>query len=255
MISFANTYRAETIKTKNTFAAWLTLSGAIFIPLMMMIAYLVSPESFIPPPEATAWQILSALCFGIASSLFIPLYVVLVTSLMLNFEHRSHAWKHIFVQPASKSKIYFSKLAVILQTILACYLFFVVFQLLLGVIAGATNKSLGFYDAAPDWGNLFSMTFKSFVSTLGITMIHFWLSLRVKNMIVPIAVGLVSVVVSGVLVNHWEHVAYFPYAAPLLSAMEQDTMHFFFDYHYVSLAYFVVFGVLSYFDFTRFFKG
>lgn len=256
MVSFATIYRAELLKTKHTFAAWLTIIGAGFVPTIMLIAYLVKPAHFVlKNSTGNAWDQLFGYNFAIVSGLFLPIYVVLIAGLLLNFEHRSNTWKHIFVQPASKGKIFFSKVTVMLQMIVACYLLFIFFQLLFGVIIGLAKPQLSFFDAAPHWGTLFKVTLRSFVATLAIFSIHFWISFRLKNIIVPIAVGLLGVILGGVLIARWEHVDLYPYAYTSLTVMPKYAGGFFADYHWIGLGYFAVIGTLSYFDFTKYFRG
>src|SRR5687768_615468 len=108
-----NIYKAELAKTKNTFALWLTILGAALIPVFLLIAYIAKWKSFIPQGDENAWSKLFSLGFNIVSGFFIPMFIILITCLLINVEHRSNTWKHIFVQPVSKGKIFFSKLLVV----------------------------------------------------------------------------------------------------------------------------------------------
>ena len=58
---------------------------------------------------------------------------------------------------------------------------------------------------------------KSFISTLAIVAIHFWLSFRLKNLFLNIGIGLAGVVVAvSMYIPHWPSIIYLPYAFPVL---------------------------------------
>lgn len=254
-MTIANVYKAELIKTKNTFALWLTILGAALIPIFLLIAYIAKWKSFIPKGDENAWSNLFSVGYNGVSSLFIPLFIVLLTSLLINIEHKSNTWKHIFVQPVSKGKVYFSKLFVVLQSVILCYVLFVCFLLLAGFIAGSLKQELGFFSVHPPWMKILEVTFKSFLSTLALIGIHFWLSFRVKNIILPIGLGLAGVVISLILLGRWEHVIYIPYAYTALSIHMADPNSFLSDFHIISIIYFFVFTMLGYIDFKKYYRG
>ncbi|MEJ7678058.1 MAG: hypothetical protein WKG06_09380 [Segetibacter sp.] len=103
------------------------------------------------------------------------------------------------------------------------------------------------------------LTIKSFISTLPILAIHFWLSFRIKNLIINIGIGLIGLITGLVLAspNTWNNVIYYPYAFPALLAYKLNP-----NYHYAnypanlySLIYFLAISVLCYLDFNKNFRG
>ena len=55
----------------------------------------------------------------------------------------------------------------------------------------------------------------SFVASLGIVGIQFWLSFRFKNFIVPLGIGMTLVIV-GLIASRAPEAIYFPYAYNVL---------------------------------------
>lgn len=253
-MELANAFRAERLKMKKTAALRLTVIGAFFMPLMVAIAYISSPENFYAKPVLNPWDYLFGLCYGLVSPVFIPLFIVLLTAFVLNVEHKSNTWKHIFVQPLSRGSIFLAKLGIIIQKIILCYVLFVGFLLLLGTIMGLWKSEFGFLSAAPSWMKILKFTTASFISTLALVAIHFWLMFRVKNVILPIVIGLVGVVAAGILANRWDYIEFFPYAYPLLS-LKGMVGNYFKDFHLISAGYFLLITFLAYVDFRKIFRG
>src|SRR5215217_9340094 len=117
---------AEFTKLKNTFALWLTLLGALFIPLILFGTYISDVEAFVPGDGVNPWddfliRTLNGCCF------FSVGFVLLIIGLIIQIEHRANAWKHLFSLPTSKRRIYMGKLMVVLSTVigfLALYMSF-----------------------------------------------------------------------------------------------------------------------------------
>lgn len=256
MATLATVYRTEIIKSKNTFALWLAVLGAAFIPSVMFLIYLNRWESFVPKAGDNPWTIFLANAWNVVSFIFIPFFVVLLCTLVMGIEHKSNTWKHLFTLPVSKSAVYLGKLLIIISLVIACYVLFIGFLLVSGSVLGLIKPKLGFLAHTPDLPPVLKTAFKSFVSTLGILGIHYWLSIRLKNMILPIGIGLVGIVTATILINFWKNIIYYPYAFTIISTSPMFKPDgFLAASEWYSLGYFVVFGVLGYFDFRRFYRG
>lgn len=255
-------FRTELIKSKNTLALWLVVLGAAFVPFLFFLIYINRWEKFVPKPGANPWLSFVDINFRTGSFLLIPSFIVLLCSLVVNIEHKSNAWKHLLTLPVAKGTIYLNKLLIITGLTLLCYGFFLVFMMLSAVLLGTLQSKLGFLDHAPGWGQLAKLSTKSFVSTLGILAIHYWLSLRFKNIFVSIGIGLLCIITATILLGRWEHVVFVPYAYTALTAVspiaapQWNVGPYFLTYHELfSLGYFGLVSLGSYLDFTRFYKG
>ena len=122
-------------------------------------------------------------------------------------------------------------------------------MILAAVAANTLNKEYSFFSHSIDWVALSRMTLKTYISILGISAMQYWLSLRFKNFVVPIGIGLAFLITSLVILN-WEHIYKIPYAYPLLtfqSIMAKKT-HFLENHEWNSIGYFVFFTVLAFAD-------
>ncbi|WP_315817522.1 hypothetical protein [Paraflavitalea speifideaquila] len=55
-----------------------------------------------------------------------------------------------------------------------------------------------------------------YVSILAVTVIQYWISLRLKNYIAPVGIGL-ALLITGLVVIQWEHIRYYPFAYTMLT--------------------------------------
>ena len=259
-------YRTELMKTKNSFAFWLVILGALFIPAFFVsnifyhwhdyVHYLVVDN---PNP----WNEYSRKLFNGVHFTFLPLLIVLITALVFNIEHKSNTWKHIFVLPVSKTKIFIAKYLVLLTLVLLLYCMLFIFYLLGGCLLGIWKAEFGFLNYSPSYAyghaqtNIVNYISRSFTTVLAILSIHFWLSFRLKNLFSTIGIGLGGVVLTiGMYISHWHSLIYMPYGFPVLMCNYIPRInHFLTDFQANSLIYFIIVSIASYFDFVKFFRG
>ena len=255
MSKITTAFSAEIIKSKNTFALWLTFIGAAIIPVMVFITYAYNWEMFIPKTGENPWVEIFARSFN-GITLFTPLFIILIIGLLFNIEHRANAWKHIFVLPISKSSVFLSKYLFVFFLIGIYYLLFVLLTLVNGYLLGVIKAQLGFLNSAPDWNQIISFLTKFFIGALAIIAIHFWTSFRIKNLIANLGIGLAGIAFAILLNGKGGLTIFLPYSFPIKMLNYIPNPNWFLeDYHIVSLCYFVLLFCLSYWDFTKRFKG
>ncbi|MGB3464214.1 MAG: ABC transporter permease [Cyclobacteriaceae bacterium] len=244
----------ELLKLRNTFAFWLCIIGGSFIPVIYFIYYLVKFESLIPQDGTNPWDKFLTDQIMSAASLLIPLFIVLITSLIIQVEHKANGLKYLFAQPIPKWSVYFSKLTVVFASIIATYILFFAMMLVVGLTVGAIHSELRLLECSPIFDFPIKLLFRSFIASLGIVGIQFWLSFRFKNFIIPLGIGIV-LVITGLIVFQAEEAQYFPYAYNRLSlfalASESDTFQWFPSFSALSLTYFLIFSVSGYIDISR----
>lgn len=252
---------AELRKTKNSFALWFTILAAGFVPAFVLLIYSKRWSYMIPPKGMNPWDLLFQGAWKANSFMLALFFTVLIASLLLNIEHKNNTWKVLFTLPVSKGRIYLDKLCVLLMFLLAYYVLFVVFTLGAGLILGLIWPQLKFLQLAPDLPHLGLLLIRSFVSSLAVLAIHFWLSFRVRNMIVPIGLAcILFVVFFSLLQSRWEWVIYFPYSFNYISIVKVDFAKDvqygpFLKHELISVVYFVVVSAASFWDFTRWYKA
>lgn len=256
-MSFVLSARAEILKTKRTSSFWLSILGAAFIPVILFIALLTSDadKGLVQEPWTRffnmGWQILSVF--------LLPMYIILVSTLITQIEFRNNTWKQVFASPQSLGNIFFSKFLTIHLMIIFCFLLFNLFMILSAVTGNLFNSKYTFLEHSIDWERLLTLNFKTYISILGITAIQYWLSLRFKNFIAPVGIGLALVIGSIVALNvHWVHIYKYPYSFPILSYdfMQKKNRPFLENHELNSIGYFVFFTLFGFLDMkTRKEKG
>ncbi|WP_149243107.1 ABC transporter permease [Dyadobacter sp. 32] len=247
-------FRTELLKLKNTFALWLTVSGALFVPLILFITYLSDIKAFLPGQGVNPWndfliRTLNGCCFFSAG------FVLLIVGLIIHIEHQANAWKHLFSLPISRGCIYLGKLMIIVAMVIAFFTLYLSFAVGAGLALGYLVPAFGFSKIPVPGLHLFRFISEFLISILPMVLLQFWLSFRFKNMITSLAIGLGGLI-SGLLLKGWQYIIFLPYAAPfrMLNYTEGvGTSRQ--NFYLLSAVYVVLLLVLSYKDFTKKFRG
>lgn len=248
MSSFTLSLKNEILKLRNTFAFWLTIISALFIPTIYFIYYVLKYESLIPKDSVNPWNKLMTDQIMSSASLLLPLFIVLLTSLIVQVEHKSSGFKHIYSLPVEKWHIFYGKLCVVIFSVIFTYSLFILAMIVFGNLAGFIHNELNLVSTTPEWETPLKLIFRSFVGTLGILSFQFWLSFRYKNFIVPLGIGII-LVITGLVVFQAEEAIYFPYSYGRLSLFMTalDT-----NFNWLpttsiySIIYFIIFTVTGY---------
>jgi lantibiotic transport system permease protein len=216
-MSFIASTQAELLKTKRTASFWLSIAGAAFIPAIFLISFFTDAgavKNFAKEPWSKyifmGWQILCVF--------LLPMYIILVSTLITQIEFKNNTWKQVFASPQSLGNIFFSKFLTIHITIAFCFLLFDTFMLLAAVIANLFKPDFAFLHSSLDWQLLLKINMKVYISILAMSAIQYWLSLRFKNFIAPVGIGLAMVIGSIVALNlNWKHIYKLPYSFPILT--------------------------------------
>lgn len=244
----------ELIKLKNTFALWLTILGALFMPLLLLSAYLLSTKEFVPAPGVNPWYEYLLRTFN-GSCLFSTGFILLTIGLILNVEHKAHSWKHLFTLPVARAKLFYVKLIFIFATIVTFIVLYFVFAVSIGQLLGLLKPKLKFSAFNIPSAYILRFLLDFFVSIIPLVIIQYWISLRMKNLVTSLGLGLLGLLV-GLLFKNSPESIYFPYALPF-QMWEYQPVHGFVFYKFVWIdaAYSLLFLTLSYHDFTRRFRG
>ena len=195
MNNFRYALSTEFIKSKNTFAWWLVFLGAGFMPFFVSFVFLTKWEHLIPQNGQNPWGDFTEMSWKGMGFLYTPFFIVLLICLYLNIEHKNNTWKHIFTLPVSKTSIYFEKLLTVLIFIAIFYGLYIPIWIICGYLVGLIRPQLLLSTHSPDYSSLFGLCFHSYVSSLGILAIHFWLSIRFKNMVIPVAIAVICSII------------------------------------------------------------
>ncbi|OON70467.1 ABC transporter permease [Hymenobacter sp. CRA2] len=206
---------ADTLKLKHTAALWLALgSGALPVVLYLLIFYFKG--QYLVKAGQNPWPSYISHSWQTTAGLLLPLFVVLLCSLVLHVETKASAWKHLDAQPVGHLATYVSKLLVLLGLNLLAQVVFVVLLLASGALLGLLRPGLLFSDYAPPVAAMLTLLGHTYLATLGILALQFVAALWWRNFVTPVAIGMGCTVV-GLALLRWEYIDWVPYAEPLLA--------------------------------------
>lgn len=251
-MSYAISLRTELIKAKRSAAFWLCLVGAGFIPGIIFLMYLFKPKNFVPRFKLMPWENHFMHGWQAFSVFLLPMFVIIVCSQIPQIEYKNNTWKQVFASPQSLGNIFFSKFNTILLMIVFLFVMFNVFMICNAVLISFINSDYPFLHSSAKWDVILKMNLRTFVALLAIISIQYWLSLRIKNFIVPIAVGL-ALLISAMIIQQWEHIYKVPYAFPLLTFLTLNKTlkgggNLFQNHELNSIGWFVTITALAFVD-------
>jgi hypothetical protein len=250
---YISSIKNELIKLKRTFAFWLTIISAILFPILFFIAYALRHKAQIPKTGINPWEKFMTIQIENSIPFFIPMFIVLITSLIMQIERKSIGIKHLFTLPAPKWSIYFGKLTIVIFAIITTYIYYYVAILLSGALLGLIHPDLAFLNFQPEHIKYIKILSTSLVASLGIVGIQFWLSFRVKNFIIPLGIGMFLAII-GIIVSQAPQSIYFPYSFSVLSVSLGSKVAMIFGIPFItiySIICFLVTSVLGYVHIKR----
>src|SRR5437762_11281848 len=126
-MSFVISARAELIKTKRSASFWICVLGSGFIPLIFLLTYTLAPEKNYPRLQSFPWGIHLNQGWQAFSHLLLPMFIILICSLIPQIEFKNNTWKQVFASPQSLGNIFFSKFFAFHLMILFLFLIFNLF--------------------------------------------------------------------------------------------------------------------------------
>ena len=247
MATFLINTKTELWKCRKTAAYWITIIGSAFIPLFLTIAYIAAPADFVGDLGKTPWENHVKMTWQSAAALYFPFYVIIVTSLVVQIEYRNNTWKQVYASPRSYADIFFSKFCIIHLLILSSFLLFNIFVLSGGIIANTFRSRYTFFDTPVPWEKILRFTAKQYIAVLAMTSIQYWLSLRLRNYIAPLGIGLALIII-GIVFLGWSKIIYYPYAYSAVTFFKTKQSNGLANHEVYSLIWFVVILALAFRD-------
>ena len=238
--------KAEIIKTKRSASFWLSLLGAGVIPMIFFLAYIIEPQN----GYSHTWDIHFLQGWQVSNAFLLPMFIILICSLIPQIEYKNNAWKQVFASPQTIGNIFFSKYLTILIMVLFLFLAFNILLILSAIVPNLFYSKFTFISRSIDWAQVIRMNVKTFISLMAIISFQYWLSLRFRNFIVPIGIGLGLLVTALILYQlQWKHISKVPYAFPVLTMERIQGTKFKLENHELnSIGYFIFFTVLAFLD-------
>lgn len=244
-MTFTASLRSEFLKIKRTSVTYLLLITALIIPLVQLFDY-GTPDS---TNRAHGGDHFYREGFMVFVFVFLPLFFVLTSTLLMQLEIKNNAWKQVLTSPQSFFYILLGKYTVILVLALVFLVIYNVYT----VMGAAVIDML--YDSdllifLKQWPDLLKLNLMAFGTSIGISAVCFWLALRSKNFIVPIALGFLGwLICPAALEVQWADIDKYVFAIPFtVVSKKYEHEHLF--HQLLSLGYGVFFFGLAYFEFV-----
>lgn len=250
-MNLALSLRSELLKTRRTATFYFTLVGAAVVPFIFLINVLFDDDLM----DATRKNPLNGI-FGLNAQLngqvFFPWFLILACTLLPQIEYRNHTWKQVLTSPQSKARVFFAKFLSIQGLILLFFMANHVFLWITVTLGHFIRPEIGFFSARLDGYAVLRNAANSYLMTLGLCAAQFWLGLRFRNFIVPVALGLtlwltgtlLAVEVKSKSADYFPHAFHvYPYFPKLASKLDTTAL--------VSFGYAVAFLGLGFLDFRR----
>lgn len=247
MTTFIKSISCEWLKTKRTFAFWLSVAGGFFIPLLQLIFYYYKGFSLqaFKADGVNVWEVHYNRCWENMAVLLLPLGIILVTGLLTQSEHKNNGWKQLHCTPQSYASIFFAKYIVVFLVILLFFLFFNIGILLSGIIPALTIDGRLPGDPIPVLGFL-NGNLKFLAACMPVIAIQYLMSLQFRNLFIPMGIGMMGLI-GSIIAFRWQYIFYSPYIYSMLVMGEPKQLIFGANASVSALILFCIFSTLGYF--------
>lgn len=172
--------------------------------------------------EIAPIQIVAAVWAGF----FHPLLLALLPTLLVRAEHRFSLWKHLYIQPIAPGTLFLAKAILLLLLMVTVGLALQIGLWAEGAMLARLNPVLG---APFPWLEMTKVLGWLFLGSMPLLALYLWLSHRVNHGAVPIALGLIGLVLSialsrGEMNPPWQR-DFIPWVTPYVCtqrAVEQE---------------------------------
>jgi len=247
LIDISRSYRADLLKFKNSKVLFIALGAPLFLVALFFTILLFKANQIIGNAD-NGWIVMLNQLTNTGLSLFFPLFIILITSQISRVEYDANSWKQIYTLPLHRGSIYLSKILMTSSIVLLSLISFGIFYYIFGGILTLIYPELFVYKTEV-LSTLVNVLLMSGITSFAWVGIQFWASYRWKNMVLPLALGIVGFV-AGVILIKWEHAAYVPFTHLLFTAkaLQTDTFSLLNKVSYLSMAYGFLFLLIGYLE-------
>ncbi|MBA2761707.1 MAG: ABC transporter permease, partial [Segetibacter sp.] len=106
-MSLVKSLRSEILKTKRTAPLYFTLAAAAFAPLMSILSLFLDEESDYPKKDIFNYMLIKK--FEMTGMLSLPIFLILVCTLLPQIEYKNNTWKQVLTSPQTKLNVIAAK--------------------------------------------------------------------------------------------------------------------------------------------------
>jgi hypothetical protein len=247
-MQFIYCFQAEWLKKKRSLASWLVVIGAFFTPSMLILIKLIKSSSLKEINQSPKfWEKHWMNSWESMAIFLLPLGIILSASLITQLEFKNNTWKQWHTTPQHFTTLFLAKLAVIITMMIQFFILFNIGVYLSGVIPGLFIKGVPYPPEAIPYNMFLKQNVHFFIACLPIIAFQYLISLKFKNFLVPVGVGILLWVVSVAAIS-WNYGYTIPYTYGSLYFLKIDGRYKQ-DINILgwALGYFVAFTLLSYY--------
>ena len=244
--------QSESIKIKRSAAFYTCFIIAAIVPLILFFDVVTPSDG---GKEVIQQESLDKY-FGHAQQVFdfvfLPLFIILISTLLLQIEYRNHTWKQVLTSPQKMINVFLSKFITLHLLIILFIASFLIF-LFIGVFL-INLIHPGLFKKEFNLQNALLANWHVYVSVFAISAIQFWLSLRFKNFIAPLAIGFCLWIMAPLMLFslNWSFADRYPYSFPIQLVAMSERPDFKPDIpliHMLSMAYGLFFLAVAFIEF------
>lgn len=242
--------RSEILKTRRTASLYFTIIAAAVVPLMFLLD--VSFDGVSAPNRKDPLNAFFREGFTIIGVVIFPMFVILICTLLPQIEYRNNTWKQVFASPQPMARVFIAKFLNVHLLILIFLVSYNISMALSAVAVHFIDPSLNLLNQPLDGYKLLARNANAYIAIIAISAIQFWIGLRVKNFIIPVAIG-IAMWFAGCMMLLEFHTGYadlFPYtylAFITFPKYEPQIVNIQFN----SVGYAVLFLIIGFIDFNR----
>lgn len=245
-MNFVYSFSGEWLKKKRSASSFLTVAGALLIPVLVIIARMDDAAAMAAANrDPKVWEILYNRCWQFMGLFLLPMGVILATSLVTQIEFRNNTWKQLCTTPQSLTTIYLAKLAVILVMLLEFFVLFNIGIWLTGVLPALFFGGGSYPAEAFPFKTFLVGNARFFLDCLPIVALQYGISLRFQHFLIPLGVGL-GLYVASMMAVHWRYGYTIPYTYCAYESFGGRALRKGIDIHWWAAGYFLVLIVVAY---------
>jgi hypothetical protein len=164
--------------------------------------------------------------FEMLTLAILPIFVVALCTLLPQIEFRNNTWKQLHASPQTKANVFIAKYLQVHMLILLLMVSFNVFMAVAIVVAHFISPALNLLNKPFNTSAWVAFNVNAYVAILAISAIQFWLGLRSKNFIIPIAIGFAMWLTDTMMLIAFQvsNADLFPYTYPAFSEISEHKL-------------------------------
>ena len=244
--------QSESVKIKRSAAFYVCFIVAAIVPLILFFDVVTPSDGAKEVVQQESLDKYFEHAQQVTNFIFLPLFIILISTLLMQIEYRNNTWKQVLTSPQKMINVFFSKfitLHLLIIVFIASFLTFLFIGILLINLIHPGLFKKGF-----DLQAVLLANWNLYVSVFAISAIQFWLSLRFKNFIAPLAIGFCLWIMAPLMLFslNWSFADRYPYSFPIQLVAMSEKPDFKPDVpliHILSIAYGLFFLAVAFIEF------